>query len=240
MNQPKWRHLKQLHELLRSMEKVLTYGDVKHTGYGHLTTATTYTYQGKSSCFIGNAENGDRNITFGNRIYNIPGWSVSILLDYKSDVYNNAEELSYLIPSIVCQKWMGRSQTSSKRPRRYCQRASSRGLPLKLAQNVWGFAIDTSARREARSVGRSPVCRSWVVHNVEATAAARPAMVAARLTVGRGCWPNGRAMQRGKGQIHYIVYTPTFGIEPNKGIAHAQMRLQPDLQSKSVKLLAFQ
>lgn len=38
------------------------------------------------------------------------------------------------------------------------------------------------------------------MHNVEATAAARPAVVAARLTVGRGCWPNGREMQRGKGQ----------------------------------------
>lgn len=42
-----------------------------------------------------------RNITFGNRIYNIPGWSISILLDYKSDVYNTAEVLSYLIPSII-------------------------------------------------------------------------------------------------------------------------------------------
>lgn len=38
MNQPKWGHLKQLHELLMSMEEVLTYGDVKHTEYGHLTT----------------------------------------------------------------------------------------------------------------------------------------------------------------------------------------------------------
>lgn len=38
INQPKWEHLKQLNELLMSMEKVLTYGDVKHTDYGHSTT----------------------------------------------------------------------------------------------------------------------------------------------------------------------------------------------------------
>ena len=40
MNQPKWGHLKQLHELIRSMEKVLTYGDVKHIDTGHSTTVS--------------------------------------------------------------------------------------------------------------------------------------------------------------------------------------------------------
>ncbi|KAL0543715.1 hypothetical protein IC582_018819 [Cucumis melo] len=94
INQPKWEHLKQLNELLMSMEKVLTYGDVKHTDYGHSTT-------GKSSCFIGNAENGDRNVTFGDRTYNIPGWSVGILPDCKSEVYNTAEVMNSLISSIT-------------------------------------------------------------------------------------------------------------------------------------------
>lgn len=91
MNQPKWGHLKQLHELLKSMEKVLTYGDVNHTEYGHLTTATSYTYKGKSSCFFGNAENGNRDITFENRNYTVPGWSVTILPDCITEVYNTAK-----------------------------------------------------------------------------------------------------------------------------------------------------
>ncbi|KAG6595196.1 Beta-galactosidase 7, partial [Cucurbita argyrosperma subsp. sororia] len=74
-----------------SMEEVLTYGEVNHTEYGHLTTATSYTYKGKSSCFFGNAENGDRDITYGNRTYKVRGWSVSILPDCKTEVYNTAE-----------------------------------------------------------------------------------------------------------------------------------------------------
>ncbi|XP_022972701.1 beta-galactosidase 7-like [Cucurbita maxima] len=89
--EPKWGHLKQLHDLVKSMEEVLTYGEVNHTEYGHLTTATSYTYKGKSSCFFGNAENGDRDITYGNRTYKVRGWSVSILPDCKTEVYNTAE-----------------------------------------------------------------------------------------------------------------------------------------------------
>ncbi|XP_022143801.1 beta-galactosidase 15-like [Momordica charantia] len=90
IHQPKWGHLKELHHHLMSMEKVLTCGDVKHTEYGHLTTATEYTFNGKSSCFFGNAENGDRDIIFRNRTYTVPGWSVTILPDCETEAYNTA------------------------------------------------------------------------------------------------------------------------------------------------------
>ncbi|TYK07364.1 beta-galactosidase-like [Cucumis melo var. makuwa] len=70
-----------------SMEKVLTYGDVKHTDYGHSTTVRISLSLFKIKRF----ENGDRNVTFGDRTYNIPGWSVGILPDCKSEVYNTAE-----------------------------------------------------------------------------------------------------------------------------------------------------
>ncbi|KAA0025304.1 beta-galactosidase-like [Cucumis melo var. makuwa] len=69
------------------MEKVLTYGDVKHTDYGHSTTVRISLSLFKIKRF----ENGDRNVTFGDRTYNIPGWSVGILPDCKSEVYNTAE-----------------------------------------------------------------------------------------------------------------------------------------------------
>lgn len=39
-NQPKWGHLKLLHELLKSMEDVLTQGTTNHTDYGNLLTVS--------------------------------------------------------------------------------------------------------------------------------------------------------------------------------------------------------
>uniref|UniRef100_A0A9I9CPE9 Beta-galactosidase n=1 Tax=Cucumis melo TaxID=3656 RepID=A0A9I9CPE9_CUCME len=120
MNQPKWGHLKQLHELVKSMEKVLTYGDVKHIEYGHLTTATSYTYKGKSSCFFGNAENSNREITFRKRNYTVPGWSVTVLPDCKTEVYNTAKvntqtTIREMVPSLVGKykkplKWQWRNE----------------------------------------------------------------------------------------------------------------------------------
>ncbi|XP_059462503.1 beta-galactosidase 15-like [Corylus avellana] len=92
LNQPKWGHLKQLHLLLRSMEKVLTHGSVRSIEYGNMTTATIYSYEGKSSCFFGNgnAEN-DATINFENTMYTVPAWSVSILPDCFTEVYNTAK-----------------------------------------------------------------------------------------------------------------------------------------------------
>ncbi|KAG8376647.1 hypothetical protein BUALT_Bualt09G0085200 [Buddleja alternifolia] len=43
LNQPKWGHLKQLHSLLMSMEKVLTYGEVSNTDYGSMMSVNTQT-----------------------------------------------------------------------------------------------------------------------------------------------------------------------------------------------------
>ncbi|KHN27596.1 Beta-galactosidase 15 [Glycine soja] len=42
-NQPKWEHLKLLHELLKSMEDVLTQGTTNHTDYGNLLTINAQT-----------------------------------------------------------------------------------------------------------------------------------------------------------------------------------------------------
>ncbi|KAJ9695245.1 hypothetical protein PVL29_010635 [Vitis rotundifolia] len=91
-NQPKWGHLRDLHLLLLSMEKALTYGEVKNVDYGTQTSATIYCYQGKSSCFFGNS-NADRDVTinYGGVNYTIPAWSVSILPDCSNEVYNTAK-----------------------------------------------------------------------------------------------------------------------------------------------------
>ncbi|XP_043690636.1 beta-galactosidase 15 [Telopea speciosissima] len=92
LNQPKWGHLKELHLLLKSMEKVLTYGDVNTIVFGNSVNATVYNTSETSSCFIGNAnQTSDATITFQGTQYTIPAWSVSILPDCKKEVYNTAK-----------------------------------------------------------------------------------------------------------------------------------------------------
>ncbi|XP_020219636.1 beta-galactosidase-like [Cajanus cajan] len=78
LNQPKRGHLKRLHELLRSMEQVLTMGSSRNVEYGNLMTATIYSYAGKEVCFLGNANSSmDANINFQNTQYTVPAWSVN-------------------------------------------------------------------------------------------------------------------------------------------------------------------
>ncbi|XP_077234649.1 beta-galactosidase 15-like [Tasmannia lanceolata] len=92
LRQPKWGHLKQLHAALKSMEKVLTHGDVTTTDFGSGTKATIYTADGTSGCFLSNTNNwNDANVTFQGNEYFVPAWSVSILPDCKQEVYNTAK-----------------------------------------------------------------------------------------------------------------------------------------------------
>ncbi|KAK9102398.1 hypothetical protein Sjap_019652 [Stephania japonica] len=92
LNQPKWGHLKELHLLLKSMEKVLTYGDISTTDNGNSVTATTYTVNGTFSCFISNANTtADATVELQGKTFTVPAWSVSILPDCKNDVYNTAK-----------------------------------------------------------------------------------------------------------------------------------------------------
>ncbi|XP_027357220.1 beta-galactosidase 15-like [Abrus precatorius] len=92
LNQPKWGHLKRLHELLKSMEKVLTLGSSNNVEYGNMMTATVFSYAGKSVCFLGNANStNDATINFQNNQYIVPAWSVSILPDCNTEVYNTAK-----------------------------------------------------------------------------------------------------------------------------------------------------
>ncbi|KAF3942594.1 hypothetical protein CMV_030763 [Castanea mollissima] len=52
--------------------------------------ATIFSYQGKSSCFFRNANSNDVTINFQNTMYTIPAWSVTILPDCSTEVYNTA------------------------------------------------------------------------------------------------------------------------------------------------------
>ncbi|CAO2190555.1 unnamed protein product [Urochloa humidicola] len=92
IRQPKYGHLKELHNLLKSMEKVLVHGEYNDdTSYGKNVTVTKYTYGGSSVCFINNQfDDRDVNVTLGGT-HLVPAWSVSILPDCKTVAYNTAK-----------------------------------------------------------------------------------------------------------------------------------------------------
>ncbi|XP_048591521.1 beta-galactosidase 15-like [Brassica napus] len=92
LNQPKYGHLKQLHDVLHSMEKILTYGNISTIDFGNSASATIYRTKEGSSCFFGNGnENSDATISFQGESYVVPAWSVTILPDCKNEAYNTAK-----------------------------------------------------------------------------------------------------------------------------------------------------
>ncbi|KAL2897721.1 Beta-galactosidase 7 [Bienertia sinuspersici] len=112
LNQPKWGHLKQLHSILHSIEKVLTYGDVVTNDMDNSVTVTIYTNNNSSSCFISNANStSDATVTWGGHNFSVPAWSVSILPDCKNEMYNTAKVNAQT--SIMTRKSNEANQESS-------------------------------------------------------------------------------------------------------------------------------
>ncbi|CAM8981567.1 unnamed protein product [Rhodiola kirilowii] len=92
LNQPKYGHLTELHNILFSIQDSLTYGNVSNTDLGNSVTVTVYSTEKTASCFISNSNaSNDANVTFQGKQYNVPAWSVSILPDCKTEAYNTAK-----------------------------------------------------------------------------------------------------------------------------------------------------
>ncbi|XP_060209449.1 beta-galactosidase-like [Lycium barbarum] len=95
LNQPKYGHLKELHDILFSIEKLLTYGNASTKSYGNddwQYTSTVYEYNGSRACFLANAnDKNDYTMNFEGKNYTVPAWSVSILPDCSSVNYNTAK-----------------------------------------------------------------------------------------------------------------------------------------------------
>ncbi|MQL87725.1 hypothetical protein Taro_020275 [Colocasia esculenta] len=100
LNQPKWGHLKELHSALKSMEKVLTQGDMTNQTLKDGVTVTKYSTNDAAGCFISNTNvDSDATVTFEGNQYLVPAWSVSILPDCKKEVYNTAK-VKNVLPSF--------------------------------------------------------------------------------------------------------------------------------------------
>ncbi|NP_001265889.1 beta-galactosidase-like precursor [Cicer arietinum] len=92
-NEPKWSHLRDLHKAIKQCEPALVSVDPTITSLGNKLEAHVYS-TGTSVCaaFLANYDTKSAaTVTFGNGKYDLPPWSVSILPDCKTDVFNTAK-----------------------------------------------------------------------------------------------------------------------------------------------------
>ncbi|WCJ42674.1 Beta-galactosidase [Euphorbia peplus] len=88
---PKWGHLRDLHKAIKLCEPALVSVDPTLRTLGSKQEA--HVFQAKSSCaaFLANYDTKySVKVDFGNRHYDLPPWSISILPDCKTAVFNTA------------------------------------------------------------------------------------------------------------------------------------------------------
>ncbi|TKY72795.1 Beta-galactosidase protein [Spatholobus suberectus] len=91
-NEPKWGHLRDLHKAIKQCEPALVSADPKVTSLGYNLEAHVFTAPGVCAAFIANYDTkSSAKATFGNGQYDLPPWSISILPDCKTAVYNTAK-----------------------------------------------------------------------------------------------------------------------------------------------------
>ncbi|XP_022844468.1 beta-galactosidase-like [Olea europaea var. sylvestris] len=91
LRQPKWGHLKDLHRAIKLCEQALVSADPVVSPLGNYQEA--HVFKSKSGCaaFLANYnQHSFAKVSFGNKHYNLPPWSISILPDCKNTVYNTA------------------------------------------------------------------------------------------------------------------------------------------------------
>ncbi|XP_057850340.2 beta-galactosidase 2 isoform X2 [Cryptomeria japonica] len=93
IRKPKWGHLKALHKAIKLCEPALVSGDPVVNSLGNNQKSYVYSAgAGKCAAFLENFDaNSDATVIFNNKNYYIPAWSISILPDCRSVVFNTAK-----------------------------------------------------------------------------------------------------------------------------------------------------
>ncbi|MQL82322.1 hypothetical protein Taro_014801 [Colocasia esculenta] len=93
IRQPKWGHLRDLHKAIKLCEGALIATDPTYSSLGTNLEAHVYrTETGACAAFLANIDSqSDAVVTFNGNSYHLPAWSVSILPDCKTVVFNTAQ-----------------------------------------------------------------------------------------------------------------------------------------------------
>ncbi|PNX72447.1 beta-galactosidase 3-like protein, partial [Trifolium pratense] len=91
LREPKYGHLKDLHKAIKQCEHALVSSDPKVTSLGAYEQAYVFSTRTTCAAFLANYHsNSAAKVTFNNRHYDLPAWSISILPDCRTDVFNTA------------------------------------------------------------------------------------------------------------------------------------------------------
>ncbi|KAL5563083.1 hypothetical protein UlMin_032830 [Ulmus minor] len=92
IRQPKYGHLKELHNAIKLCEKALLNADPAFKSIGTYQQSHVFSSkEGGCAAFLSNYDTKSATrVTFNNRQYKLPAWSISILPDCKNVVFNTA------------------------------------------------------------------------------------------------------------------------------------------------------
>ncbi|XP_025810891.1 beta-galactosidase 9 isoform X1 [Panicum hallii] len=92
LRQPKWGHLRDLHKAIKQAEPALVSGDPTVQSIGNYEKAYVFkSSSGACAAFLSNYKtNAAATVTFNGRRYELPAWSISVLPDCKTAVFNTA------------------------------------------------------------------------------------------------------------------------------------------------------
>ncbi|KAK7280700.1 hypothetical protein RJT34_25767 [Clitoria ternatea] len=92
VREPKYGHLKDLHKAIKQCEHALVSSDPTVTSLGTYEQAHVFSSKtGSCAAFLANYHsNSAAKVIFNNRHYDLPAWSISILPDCRTDVFNTA------------------------------------------------------------------------------------------------------------------------------------------------------
>ncbi|KAK7329697.1 hypothetical protein VNO77_23872 [Canavalia gladiata] len=91
LNEPKWGHLRDLHKAIKLCEPALVSVDPTVTWPGNNLEVHVFKTSGACAAFLANYDTkSSATVTFGNGKYDLPPWSISILPDCKTAVFNTA------------------------------------------------------------------------------------------------------------------------------------------------------
>ncbi|NP_001280755.1 beta-galactosidase precursor [Malus domestica] len=92
LQQPKWGHLKDLHKAIKSCEYALVAVDPSVTKLGNNQEAHVFNTKSGCAAFLANYDTKyPVRVSFGQGQYDLPPWSISILPDCKTAVFNTAK-----------------------------------------------------------------------------------------------------------------------------------------------------
>ncbi|KAF3662318.1 putative lysosomal alpha-glucosidase-like [Capsicum annuum] len=102
LNEPKYRHLRDLHKVIKQSELTLVSSYATLTSLGSNQEANVY--RSKSGACVAFLSNYDAKysvrVSFQNKPYDFPPWSINILPDCKTAVYNTARSCNEETPTV--------------------------------------------------------------------------------------------------------------------------------------------